>query len=102
MYAIRSYYVRGSINYNFNTRPRTFQPFQSVKWLNSPWLRLIKDFNLNYTPSRVSFRTDMDRYYLEKQVRNINNPGFIVSPTFKNVITSYSIHYTKLYEYSCA
>jgi cell surface protein SprA len=25
----------------------------------------------------------MDRYYLEKQVRNINNPDFIVAPTFK-------------------
>ncbi len=25
----------------------------------------------------------MDRYYLEKQVRNINNPEFIVTPTFK-------------------
>ncbi len=51
--------------------------------MNSDWLRLVKDFNFNYTPSRISFRTDMDRYYLEKQVRNINNPGFIVSPTFK-------------------
>ncbi len=75
--------VRGNISYNFNTRPRNVQPLKSVKWMNSEWLRLIKDFNFNYTPSRVSFRTDMDRYYLEKQVRNINNPGFIVSPTFK-------------------
>ncbi|MGW8314004.1 MAG: T9SS outer membrane translocon Sov/SprA, partial [Bacteroidales bacterium] len=75
--------MRGNISYNFNTRPRNFQPFQSVKGMNSPWFRLIKDFNLNYTPSRVSFRTNMDRYYLEKQVRNINNPGFIVKPTFK-------------------
>jgi cell surface protein SprA len=75
--------VRGNISYNFNTRPRNVQPFRSVQWMNSPWLRLIKDFNLNYTPSRISFRTNMDRYYLEKQVRNINNPGFIVKPTFK-------------------
>ncbi len=75
--------VRGNLSYNFNTRPRTLEPFRSVKWMNSPWLRLVKDFNLNYTPSRVSFRTNMDRYYMEKQVRNINNPGFIVKPTFK-------------------
>ncbi|MCK4747923.1 MAG: cell surface protein SprA, partial [Bacteroidales bacterium] len=51
--------------------------------MSSDWLRLVKDINLNYTPSRISFRTDMDRYYLEKQVRNINNPGFYVEPTFK-------------------
>ena len=75
--------VRGNISYNFNTRPKNFQPFKSVKWMSSNWFRIIKDININYTPSRVSFRTDMDRYYLEKQVRNINNPDFIVEPTFK-------------------
>jgi cell surface protein SprA len=75
--------VRGNISYNFNTRPRNVQPFKSVQWMNSEWFRLVKDINLNYTPSRISFRTDMDRYYLEKQVRNINNPNFIVAPTFK-------------------
>ena len=75
--------VRGNISYNFNTRPKNVQPFKSVKWMNSEWLRLVKDFNFNYTPSRISFRTDMDRYYLEKEVRNINNPEFFVEPTFK-------------------
>ena len=75
--------VRGNISYNYNIRPKNFQPFQSVKWMSSEWLRIIKDININYTPSRVSFRTDMDRYYLEKQVRNINNPDFIVAPTFR-------------------
>jgi len=75
--------VRGNISYNFNSRPKNVQPLKSVKWMNSEWLRLVKDFNFNYTPSRISFRTDMDRYYLEKEVKNINNPGFYVEPTFK-------------------
>ncbi len=75
--------VRGNLSYNFNTRPRNVQPFKTVKWMNSEWLRLIKDFNFNYTPSRVSFRTDMDRYYLEKEVRNVDNPSLYVQPTFK-------------------
>lgn len=82
-----SYYntrkVRGNISYNFNSRPKNVQPFKTVKWMNSEWLRLVKDFNFNYTPSRISFRTDMDRYYLEKEVRNINNPDYYVEPTFK-------------------
>jgi cell surface protein SprA len=51
--------------------------------MGSDWFRLVKDMNFNYTPSRISFRTDMDRYYLEKQVRNINNPDYIVAPTFR-------------------
>ncbi len=75
--------VRGNVSYNFNSRPKNVQPFKSLKWMNSEWLRLVKDFNFNYTPSRISFRTDMDRYYLEKEVKNINNPGFYVEPTFK-------------------
>jgi len=82
-----SYYntskARGNLSYNFNTRPKNVQPFKSVGWMSSDWLRLIKDFNFNFTPSRISFRTDMDRYYLEKEVRNINNPGYYVQPTFK-------------------
>ncbi len=75
--------VRANLSYNFTTRPKNVQPFKSVKWMSNDWFRLIKDMNFNYSPSRVSFRTDMDRYYLEKQVRNINNPEFIVQPTFK-------------------
>ena len=75
--------VRANLSYNFNTRPINVQPLKSVKWLSSNWLRLVKDFNFNVTPSKVSWRTDMDRYYMEKQVRNLNNPGFIVDPTFK-------------------
>ncbi len=75
--------IRGNISYNFNTRPKNIQPFKSVKWMNNEWLRLVKDFNFNISPSRVSWRTDMDRYYLEKQVRNLNNPGYLVDPTFR-------------------
>ncbi len=75
--------VRANLSYNFNTRAKNVQPLKTVKWLNSDWLRLIKDFNFNVNPSKLSWRTDMDRYYMEKQVRNLNNPGFIVDPTFK-------------------
>jgi len=75
--------IRGNLSYNFNTRPKNLQPLQKVKWMNSDWLRLIKDMNVNYTPSRISWRTDVDRYYLEKRVRNINNPGFFVEPNFR-------------------
>ena len=74
---------RANVNYNYNSRPKNVQPFSKVKFLNNKWLRLVKDFNFYYLPSRLSFRTDMDRKYMEKQTRNINNPDFIVKPTFK-------------------
>ncbi len=44
------------------------------KWsrsmLQSEWWRPIKDFNFNYVPSGLGFRTDMDRRYTEQQLRN--------------------------------
>jgi cell surface protein SprA len=75
--------IKGNISYNYNSRPQNVQPFKSVGFLNNKWLRMVKDFNFYYLPSRLSFRTDMDRKYLEKQTRNINNPDFIVQPTFQ-------------------
>lgn len=75
--------IKANVNYNYNARPKNIQPFGKVKIFNSKWLRLVKDFNFFYLPSRVSFRTDFDRRYMEKQTRNINNPDFIVKPTFK-------------------
>ncbi len=75
--------VRANLGYNYNSRPRNVQPFNNIKFFNHKWLRLIKDFNFYYLPSRLSFRTDLDRKYMEKQIRNINNPDFFVQPTFK-------------------
>jgi len=74
---------KANLSYNYNSRPKNVRPFNSVKFLNHKWLRLVKDFNFYYLPSRLTFRTDMDRSYLEKQTRNINNPSFTVRPTFK-------------------
>ncbi|MDT8431786.1 MAG: cell surface protein SprA [Bacteroidales bacterium] len=74
--------VRANLTYNYTTRPNNVQPFNKVKLFNNKWLRMFKDINFYYLPSRLSFRTDMDRKYLEKQTRNINNPDFIVQPTF--------------------
>ena len=40
----------------------------------------------------------MDRYYLEKEVRNINNPDYFVKPTFKKdfywntIATNWSVY----------
>ncbi len=75
--------ISANLGYNFSTRPKNVQPFQKSKFLSHKWLRLIKDFNFFYTPSQLSFRTDMNRKYMERQTRNINNPDFLVTPTFK-------------------
>lgn len=58
------------------------------KWtrnfLKSPWLKPIKDFNFNYLPGRLGFRTDMDRRYNEQKLRNTTSYADIkIEPTFQ-------------------
>lgn len=65
---------RGSLAYAFNARPSVVEPFRKVKWLSNPYLALIRDFNFSYLPRQLSFRTDIQRNYLEQQLRNINSP----------------------------
>ncbi len=77
----------GAIQYNFNNRPKTWQPFQKSKIFKAKSLRIIKDFNLNFAPTSVSFRTLMNRNYNEMQTRNIDNPGILINPNFKKDFT---------------
>ncbi|MCX6325468.1 MAG: cell surface protein SprA [Bacteroidia bacterium] len=74
---------RGGINYNFEAQPANVMPFKNVRFLNSPVLRLIKDFNFYIFPKSLSFRTDLNRFYNEIKTRNINNPYLKVNPSFR-------------------
>jgi len=74
--------IRGAFTYNYGTKPKPITPFKNVNWLNSKYLRLIKDFNFNLIPSQFSFRTDLNRNYYEQQLRNISNPNIILLPTY--------------------
>ena len=66
--------ISGALAYNYNATPKNVQPFKSVKFLNKPAFKLIKDFNFYYLPSQLSFRTNLIRTYSETQLRNISNP----------------------------
>ncbi|MBN2610272.1 MAG: cell surface protein SprA [Bacteroidales bacterium] len=62
---------RAGINYTYAMRPVSVIPFKKTKGMNSPYLRLIKDFNFSPVPSQFTFRTDIDRYYNEIKLRNV-------------------------------
>ena len=74
---------RGGINYNFEAQPANLMPLKNVRILNSPVLKLIKDFNFYVFPKSLSFRTDLNRFYNELKTRNINNPYLRVTPSFR-------------------
>ena len=84
---------RAGINYNYTTQPQNVTPFSGVSFLNSPAFRLLRDFNFYYSPSFLSFRTDLTRHYRAIQLRNINNPEFLIFPTYQK-----DFHWNRFYD----
>ncbi|OFY41800.1 MAG: cell surface protein SprA, partial [Bacteroidetes bacterium RBG_13_44_24] len=85
---------RGGLNYDYQAQPANITPFKSVKFLNKPAFRLIKDFNFYIFPKSVSFRTDLSRYYNEVKARNINNPYLRITPTYRK-----DFEWTRMYDF---
>ena len=74
---------RGALAYNFNNKPKNYKPFAKAKSLRKKkYLRLIKDFNFYLVPSRVSFRTEMDRRFSESKLRNLSGYDLIIDPLY--------------------
>jgi cell surface protein SprA len=62
--------TKGSVAYNFTPKSSGIEPFKESKLLKSPYLKLIRDFNLNLLPSNISIRGDLDRSFGRKIYRN--------------------------------
>ncbi len=73
---------RGGIGYNFINNPKQVKPFQKVKFLQNKSLAIIKDFNFYYMPKMFSFRTDMNRQYTERLLRNKTEALVLIEPTY--------------------
>lgn len=78
---------RGALGYAYNIQPKYIEPFKKVKFLQSKWLSLIRDFNINLIPNQFSFTTDLYRYYDERQNRNIAYPEAKLPATFAKDFT---------------
>ena len=73
---------RGGFGYNFNNNPKVYKPFGKSKFLGqSPYLKLIQDFNFYLAPRLVSFRTDMFREHDMRTLRN-KSSGDVPMETF--------------------
>ncbi|WP_246095370.1 T9SS outer membrane translocon Sov/SprA [Saccharicrinis carchari] len=74
---------RGVLAYNFNNRPKVYEPFKKSKALNGEAFKLIKDFNFYLMPTQLSYRNEMLRQYNQEQLRNVNNPNFSIPITVR-------------------
>jgi len=65
---------KASFDYNYSISSKYIEPFKKVKFLDNDFLRIIKDFNVSFLPELISFRTDMQKDYFQRQARD--NSGF--------------------------
>ncbi|MCB0402960.1 MAG: cell surface protein SprA [Flavobacteriales bacterium] len=72
---------RGGFGYAFSNNPKNYKPFANGDFAKKKAFKLISDFNFYLAPKQLTFQTDMDRMYSERQARN--NTGFSFSlPTY--------------------
>ncbi|MCB0514800.1 MAG: cell surface protein SprA [Chitinophagales bacterium] len=75
------------LGYTYSARQKYITPFKNLIKSKSGYLSLIKDFNFNFVPSSVSFRTKVDRDILRIKLRNLENDGYDTEASYsKNFI----------------
>ena len=77
VYTKRNYrqYLKGFVEYNYTFKPYVLKPFNKMvsdTAKSYKYLRWIKEFNFNPVPTRLSFRTILDRNYNELEYRNVD------------------------------
>jgi cell surface protein SprA len=75
---------RGSAAYTFTPKATGIEPFKNSQGLTSPWLKVIKDFNVSFLPSSLGVRFDLDRSFGKNIYRN---DGFESEPNYLKYFT---------------
>jgi cell surface protein SprA len=75
---------KGGFAYSYNTNPKGITPFAKTSGMKSKYIKPIKDFNINFIPSSLNFRTDIRRVYGEKLFRNNTDYSSLQRDTFFN------------------
>jgi len=74
---------RGGLGYNYQIQPPLVKPFEKIGFISkSKSLQLIRDFNFYYLPRTFSFRTEMNRDYTERKLRNKSTADVILTPSY--------------------
>ncbi|MFP4471096.1 MAG: cell surface protein SprA, partial [Bacteroidales bacterium] len=73
---------QGGIGYNFNNNPKNYKPFSNWNIFKGKAFSLIKDFNFYLMPKLFSLRTDMNREYSKRLLRNKSQYEVIIEPTY--------------------
>jgi hypothetical protein len=84
---------RGGLGYNFAGQSKFLMPFKKMFKSKSKWLDLIRDFNVNYVPSIISFRADITRQFGATRIRNVGGDGTYKLPETYNKYFTFDRYY---------
>ena len=84
-YVLQNY--KGAVAYNYNPEPFVVEPFKGIKFLDNPFLQLIRDFNFSPMPSNLSVRADLDRRFIRTQYRNDDLTTVGIQPNYEKFFT---------------
>jgi cell surface protein SprA len=74
--------VTAGATYSYNFQSKSIEPFKNIKFLQSKYFRLIKDFNFNPIPSTIAANSRINRNFTEQQSRNLVE-GLSAQPELK-------------------
>jgi len=76
----RTQNYNGGASYSYSSPLKGWEPFAKSKNLNSSWLKMIKEFNVNFLPSSITASSKLLRYYYELQSRNLSTGSDVLTP----------------------
>ncbi len=74
---------KGNVTYSYQPKELKIAPFEKSEGMTSPYLKLIKDINLNLSPTLLLARMDVDRRFTRSQYRNDQLSTAGVDPLFQ-------------------
>ena len=79
---------RGGLGYNFAPKPKYIEPFKKLfKKTKTHWFDLVKDMNINFIPSQLSFRADINRQFGAIRPRSVGTSKYKIPETYDKYYT---------------
>jgi cell surface protein SprA len=74
---------RGALGYNYAPQPKYLEPFKNMfKKSKHHWFDLLKEFNINYIPSQLTFRADISRQFGVVRPRSVGASKYAIPETY--------------------
>lgn len=78
--------VKTSANYTYNIPAKPIEPFKRMKWFQSKYFKIIKDFNFNPLPQTIGVNSNITRNFNQQASRNLITGGALPTLEQRNFL----------------